>query len=204
MLAPLRGAWVLPQSRASLLPALLLSVSGMEWLAWTLPVVAVVGPLAAGAAPATQNQDAAGEAVRLFMQSCVQFPSDRAALQAWIKKAGYPEVPADHADEFLNGLPGAAYDASGGGLSLVIVSQDSGSCSVVADHANGPGLVRELENSLRAANITFTAADDPPDPHTKDLNNREYTVPGQNGGWHMLISTVKDPAGGAALLTTNP
>jgi hypothetical protein len=176
----------------------------MKWLAWILPVVAVVGPLTAGAVPADQTQDAAGQTVSLFMQSCVRFPSDRTALQAWIKKAGYPEVPADHADEFLNGLPGAAYDASGGALSLVIVSQDSGSCSVVADHASGPSLVRELESRLHAANITFTAADDPPDPQTKDLNNREYTVPGQDGAWHMLVSTAKDPAGGAALLTTNP
>ena len=176
----------------------------MKWLASILPTLAVVASLAAAAAPAGPMQDTAGQAVSLFMRSCVRFPADRSALQAWIKQAGYPEVPADHADEFLNGLPGAAYDASRGALSLVIVSQDSGSCSVVADHASGPGLVQELDRSLHAANITFTAADDPPDPQTADLNNREYTVPGQDGAWHMLVSTAKDPAGGAALLTTNP
>ncbi len=176
----------------------------MNWLVSILPAVAILVSASAAAAQPLQVQDAAGQAVSLFMRSCVRFPSDRVALQAWIKQAGYPEVPADHADEFLNGLPGAAYDASGGTLSLVIVSQDSGSCSVVADHASGPGLVQELDRSLHAANITFTAADDPPDPHTADLNNREYTVPGQDGAWHMLISTAKNPAGGAALLTTNP
>ena len=173
----------------------------MKGLASILPTLAVVASVTAAAAPV---RDSAGQAVSLFMQSCVRFPTDRTGLQAWIKQAGYPEVPADHADEFLNGLPGAAYDASGGSLSLVIVSQDSGSCSVVADHASGPGLVQELDRSLHAANIAFTAADDPPDPQTADLNNREYTVPAQDGAWHMLVSTAKNPAGGAALLTTNP
>jgi len=176
----------------------------MNWLASILPAVAVVVSLTAAAPAAGPAQDSAGKAVGLFMRSCVRFPADRTALQAWIKQAGFPEVPADHADEFLNGLPGAAYDASGGTLSLVIVSQDSGSCSVVAGHASGSGLVQELERSLHAANIAFTATDDPPDPQTADLNNREYTVPAQDGAWHMLVSTVKDPAGGAALLTTNP
>ena len=176
----------------------------MKWLASILLAVAVVASMSAAAAPAGPVQDSSSQAVNLFMRSCVRFPSDRTALQAWIKQAGYPEVPADHADEFLNGLPGAAYDASGGSLSLVIVSQDSGSCSVVADRASGPGLVQELDRSLHAANIAFTATDDPPDPQTADLNNREYTVPAQDGAWHMLVSTAKDPAGGAALLTTNP
>ncbi len=176
----------------------------MNWFVSILPAVAVLVSLSAAAGPAGQVQDAAGHAVSLFMQSCVRFPSDRVALQAWIKQAGYPEVSADHADEFLNGLPGAAYDASGGAFSLVIVSQDSGSCSVVADHASSQGVVQELDRSLHAANIAFTATDDPPDPHSADLNNREYTVPGQDGAWHMLVSTAKDPAGGVALLTTNP
>jgi hypothetical protein len=176
----------------------------MKWLGLILPVATVAGSLTAGAAPVDQAQRAAGQAVRLFMESCVRFPNDRTALQAWIKKAGYPEVPANQADEFLDGLPGAAYDASGDSLSLVIVSQDSGSCSVVADRASGPILVQDLERSLHAASIAFTAADDPPDPQTKDLNNREYTMSGQDGAWHMLISTARDPAGGAALLTTNP
>jgi hypothetical protein len=180
------------------------SVPAMKWLGWILSAIAVVGSAPVGAAPADQGQRAEGQAVRLFLASCVRFPNDRTALQAWIKKAGYPDVPAEHADEFLDGLPGVAYDASGGALSLVIVSQDSGSCSVVVDRAIGPMLVQELERSLHGANIGFTATDDPPDPRTKDLNNREYTIPGQGGGWHMLVSTAKNPAGGAALLTTNP
>ena len=176
----------------------------MNWFASILSAAAVLAWATAVAAPGGPVQDNGGQAVSLFMQSCVRFPTDRTGLQAWIKQAGYPEVPAEHADEFLNGLPGAAYDASGGSLSLVIVAQDSGSCSVVADRASGAGLVQELDRSLHGANIAFTATDDPPDPQTADLNNREYTVPGQDGAWHMLVSTAKDPAGGAALLTTNP
>jgi hypothetical protein len=176
----------------------------MKLLASILPAVAVVASVSAAAAPTGPAQNSSSQAVSLFMRSCVRYPTDRTALQAWIKQAGYPEVPAEHADEFLDGLPGAAYDASGGALSLVIVSEDSGSCSVVADHANGADLVQQLDRSLNAAKIAFKAVDDPPDSHTADLNNREYTIPGQDGGWHMLVSTAKDPSGGAALLTTNP
>lgn len=175
----------------------------MTWLASILAAVAVTSATAA-AAPVDPAANAAGQAVSLFMQSCVRFPDDRAALQAWIRQAGYPEIPADHANEFLGGLPGAAYDASGGALSLVIVQQDSGSCSVVADHADSRGVVRDLEQSLHAANVAFTATDDPPDPQTADLNNREYTASARGTSWHMLVSTAKDPGGGAALLTTNP
>ena len=164
-----------------------------------MAVMALIGP-ASGDQPDTP----AIRAVSLFMQSCIGFPGDKGALRAWIEHAGFPEVPADRVDEFLGGLPGAAYDASSGQLSLVLVVQDDGSCSVVADNANGQDLVRHLDDTLHAANISFTRMDDPPDAQTKDLNNREYTASKDDRAWHMLISTVKDPAGGPAMLTTNP
>ena len=148
--------------------------------------------------------DSAARAVALFMQSCVRFAGDTQGLRDWIKTAAYPEVPASRADDFLNGLPGGAYDASGGKLSLVLVSEDGGSCSVVADTVKGAELIDVLEKVLRGAKINFTATDDPPDPQVKDLNNREYAASADQRSWHMLVSTVKDPAGGEAMLTTNP
>ena len=170
------------------------------------PILPACMALLALTGPAWGDQpDApADRAVNLFMQSCIGFPADIGALRAWIEHAGFPEVPADRVDEFLGGLPGAAYDASGGQLALVLVVQDDGSCSVVADNANGNALVHHLDDTLHAANISFTTMDDPSDPQTKDLNNREYTASKDDRTWHMLVSTVKDPAGGPAMLTTNP
>lgn len=157
-----------------------------------------------GRAWADRPADPADKAVTLFMQSCVGSSGDMSALRAWAGRTGLPEVPSDRADEFLNGLPGAAYDASGGQLALVLVVQDDGSCSVVMDNANGSDLVRDLEQTMRAANITFTPTDDPSDAQTKDLNNREYAAARDKRSWHMLVSTVKNAAGGPAMLTANP
>lgn len=156
---------------------------------------------ARGAEPAP---DSAAQAVALFLQSCVRYAGDTTGLREAAQQAGYPEVSADHTDEYLDGLPGAAYDASGGRLALVLVSQDSGSCSVMADNVRGPDVVKELEAGLRAAGIAFTGSNDLPDPQTKDLDNREYAASRGGQSWQMLVSTVKDPAGGAAMLTTNP
>ncbi|MGH7156207.1 MAG: NMCC_0638 family (lipo)protein [Acetobacteraceae bacterium] len=167
-----------------------------------VPVLVALGATPAGAVDATP--DSAAGAVALFMQSCVRFATDTQGLRDWVKTAGFPEVPASRADDFLDGLPGAAYDASGGKLSMVLVSEDAGSCSVVADAVKGPELIGALEQNLRGAKINFTATDDPPDPQVKDLNNREYSASADQRSWHMLVSTVKDPAGGEAVLTTNP
>lgn len=167
-----------------------------------LGIVMICG--ASGWSWADQPPDPAGRAVSLFMQGCIGALGDMPALRSWVEHAGLPEVPSDRADEFLNGLPGAAYDASAGQLALVLVAQDDGSCSVVMDNANGPDLVRDLEQTMRAENITFTPTDDPSDPQTKDLNNREYAATKDNRRWHMLVSTVKNAAGGPAMLTSNP
>lgn len=167
-----------------------------------IPVLLALGATPAGAVDATP--DRAADAVALFMRSCVRFAGDTQGLRDWVKSTGFPEVPATRVDDFLDGLPGAAYDASGGKLSMVLVSDDGGSCSVVADAVKGPELIAALENGLRGAKINFTATDDPPDPQVTDLNNREYAASADQRSWHMLVSTVKNPAGGEAVLTTNP
>ena len=156
-----------------------------------IPLIAVMTCGIIGCAWADQPNDPAVRAVALFMQSCVGASGDLPALRSWVEHAGLPEVPSDRADEFLNGLPGAVYDASAGQLALVLVAQDDGSCSVVMDNANGSDLVRDLEQVMRAQNIAFTPTDDPSDPQTKDLNNREYAATKGNRSWHMLVSTVK-------------
>lgn len=173
------------------------------WLTLTaVPVLIALAGKPAGAADVPP--DSAARAVALFMQSCVRFAGDTQGLRDWIKTAAYQEVPATRADDFLDGLPGAAYDASGGKLALVLVSEDAGSCSVVADTVKGAELIDALEKDLRGAKITFTATDDPPEPQVRDLNNREYAASADQRSWHMLVSTVKNPAGGEAVLTTNP
>ncbi|HEX5326084.1 MAG TPA: hypothetical protein VFW75_05410 [Acetobacteraceae bacterium] len=167
--------------------------------AWVLAATLVAPARAADPTPGS-----AAQAVALFLQSCVRYAGDTAGLRQAVQQGGYPEVPADHADEYLDGLPGAAYDVSGGQLALVLVSQDSGSCSVLADGVRGADVIKALEAGLRVARIVFTATDDAPEPQTGDLNNREYAASRDQQSWHMLVSTVKDPAGGTAILTTNP
>ncbi len=167
-----------------------------------LPFLAIVLAAPTQAADATPDPTTLG--VSLFLASCVGFAGDSTGLRSWVSHAGYPEVPADRADEYLEGMPGAAYDASRGNYALVLVSEDSGSCSVVIDQAKGSQVIAALDKGLREANVTFTATDDTADPLQKDLNNREYAASAAGRSWHMLVSTAKDPAGGEAVLTTNP
>ena len=145
-----------------------------------LPIL-LVAALAGPPVPADPVPDSATPLVALFMRSCVSFAGDATSLRQWVARTNLPEVPADHTDEFLNGLPGAAYDASGGTLALVLISQDDGSCSVIADSARGADVVTSLDATLRAANIAFTTADDAPDAQTKDLNNRDTPPHGSSG-----------------------
>ena len=41
------------------------------------------------------------------------------------------------------------------------------------------------------------------DPEEKALKHREYQASQGDRGWLLLVSTVKDPEGGQAMLTAN-
>jgi hypothetical protein len=172
-------------------------------------------PAAHAAAPATpapppaaiqggSAHDPAAQAAGLFMQSCVRFAAQPKALRQWAKGKHLARIPAPYANDFLYGLPGRVYDASTKAGKLVLVSQDSGSCSVVADDAKGAALLDRIDSDLKTAGVTYKVTADGPDPQEKDLHNRAYDASLGKRQWLMLVSTVNDPAGGEAIMTTNP
>lgn len=161
------------------------------------------GPLLNGG-PA---DDPAAQAAGLFMQSCVRFAANTKGLRAWAEGRHLARILPPHDEAFLYGLPGVAFDATttaGKRIKLVLVSEDSGSCSVVVQHAKGESLLRRLDADLRAAGVAFKVTEDGPDAQEKDLHNRAYDASLGDRQWQMLVSTVSDPAGGMAMLTTNP
>jgi len=138
------------------------------------------------------------------MQSCVRFAAEPKALRQWATDRQLARVRAPYSDAFLYGLPGVVYDATTAAGKLVLVSQDSGSCSVVAEDARGVALLHQLDADLKAAGIAYKVTHDGPDAQEKELHNRSYDASLDGRHWLMLVSTVNDPSGGEAMLTTNP
>ena len=146
---------------------------------------------------------AAKQVAGLFVQSCVQFAGDKDGLRGWAGKTGLKALPASAQDRFLYGLPGVVFDASNMMGKFVLVSEDGGSCSVVAEMASGPVLITDLEQDLNDAKISFKVTAEKADAVEKALKHREYQASQGARGWLLLVSTVKDPVGGQAMLTAN-
>ena len=136
-------------------------------------------------------------------QTCLQFAGDTDGLRAWAKSTKLRELSPTGQDIFLHGLPGIVFDASNKDGKFVLVSEDGGSCSVLAEAANGSAVVSDLEKELNEAQITFKITADRDDAMEKALRHREYTASRGDRGWLLLVSTVKDQAGGEAMLTAN-
>ena len=160
---------------------------------------ALLTPAFADEPPVTNARQVAG----LFMQSCLQFAGDRDGLRGWAKQAGLKELPAPAQDQFLYGLPGVVFDASNKEGKFVLVSEDGGSCWVLAETASGPAVINDLEQDLKEAQIAFKVTGEKPDAEEEILSHREYQASQGERGWLLLVSIVKDPAGGQAMLTAN-
>ena len=78
---------------------------------------------------------------------------------------------------------------------FVLVSEDGGSCSVVAEMASGPVVITDLEQDLNDARISFKVTAEKADAEEKALKHREYQASQGQRGWLLLVSTVKDPDG---------
>jgi hypothetical protein len=155
-------------------------------------------------ARADETQSAAAKQVTgLFVQSCVRFAGDKDGLRGWAGKTGLKLLPAGVQDRFLYGLPGMVFDASNMVGKFVLVSEDGGSCSVVAEMASGPGVITDLEQDLNDARITFKVTAERADAEEKALKHREYQASQGERGWLLLVSTVKNAEGGQAMLTAN-
>ena len=104
------------------------------WLAVCTCALAALAPGAHAADPA--GADAAAQVVGLFMQSCVRFAGDVSGLRAWAAHATGMQVLSQQAQQaFLYGLPGEVFDASTKAGKLVLISENSGACSAMAEFA---------------------------------------------------------------------
>src|SRR5579859_2083227 len=139
----------------------------------------------------------------LFMQSCIQFAGDKNGLRNWATQTSLKELPRDAADHFLYGLPGVVFDASNTDGKFVLVSEDGGSCSAIAETANGTSVIADLEQDLNAVKIVFKVTGEKSDAEERTLKHREYLATQGDRQWLLLVSTVQDASGGQAMLTAN-
>lgn len=145
-----------------------------------------------------QSIASAQQITGLFMQSCIQFGADKAALRGWAKQNNLQEVPAEGRDAFLHGLPGIVFDASNAVGKFVLISDDGGGCTVVAERADGPAVQRDFEDDMRRAGIAVTAGRETPNP---PLLMRDYTASIGGRAWRIVVGTVRDQQGGQAMLS---
>jgi hypothetical protein len=171
--------------------------------ALTLILAILATPLLAPARAADTGAASAQQLATLFMQSCLKYAGDRDGLRGWAKQIGLKELSAEDQDRFLYGLPGVVFDASNDDGRFRLVSEDGGSCSVLAASASGPAVLKDLEQSLQDAQITFKVTAERPDAIEKTLQHREYVAQQGKRAWLLLVSIVQDPAGGEAMLTAN-
>ena len=168
-------------------------------------MVAIAG-IAALTTPARADDPpnvAAKQVTGLFVQSCLRFAGDKDGLRGWAGTSGLKALPTGVQDRFLYGLPGVVFDASNNVGKFVLVSEDGGSCSVVAEMASGPVVITDLEQDLNDARISFKVTAERADAEEKALKHREYQASQGQRGWLLLVSTVKDSKGGQAMLTAN-
>lgn len=165
---------------------------------WLLAVAAATCCLAASPA-----QDNAAELTGLFMQSCVTFAGSRQGLRDWAAHTGLPELPPQGEQAFLYGEPGKVFDATNSIGKFVVLSTDSGSCSAVAESADGATVMNDLEQALRESGIAFQVTNETDDSVEKSLHHRQYVASKDKLRWQILVGTVRDKPG-TAMLTTNP
>jgi hypothetical protein len=157
-------------------------------------------PLSGGVARATPA-DNARQLAGLFMQSCVQFVGNPTGLRDWVHRTGLADLPEPARAAFLHGTPGMAFDASNPNGKFVLVSDDAGGCSTVAELANGPALFAAMEADMRQASIGFKLRREEADPEERQLQHREYAAWQGNQKWRIVVGTVRDQQGGQAMLT---
>jgi hypothetical protein len=168
-------------------------------------VGAVGGIIVTASQPRADNpSDIAAEQVTgLFMQSCVQFAGDKDGLRQWARKVALPELPTAIRDRFLYGLPGVVFDASNKDGKFVLVSEDGGSCSAIAQLASGTRTVSDLEKDMNDARISFNLTAEKRDSEERLLRHREYTASRGTRSWLLSVSTVEGEVGGQVMLTAN-
>lgn len=157
---------------------------------------------AAGANPAPGGPEP--EFIGLFVQGCMNYAGEVAALRAWASRTGLPAVPEPARAAFLHGAPGQAFDGSSDRGKFVLVSSDDGLCSVVAEHGTQQPAIDALEAGLRQAGVAFRFVIERDDAAVPVIHDREYLGTRNGRGWRILLATVKGDGGGQAMLTAAP
>lgn len=155
-------------------------------------------------APAGAHAGAPEELVGLFIQGCLPFAGNAAALRDWAKRNGLPPVPEQAGAAFLHGAPGQAFDGSAAEAKLVLVSSDDGMCSAVTDQATGEKVADALEAGFKQAGLAFRLVIERDDANINAIHDREYLATRDKRGWRILAATVKGDKGGEAMLTGAP
>ena len=148
--------------------------------------------------------DRAAALAGLFGQSCLTYAGDPAGLRAWAAHNGLPQVPDQARRAFLHGAPGQVFDASDNEGKFVVASSDDGICSVATDVARQAAIVAALESDLNGAGIAFRLVIERDDKTIPDIHDREYLATRNGRSWRILLATVKDAAGGQAMITGAP
>jgi hypothetical protein len=154
--------------------------------------------------PAAARAGVAEQLVGLFVQGCLPFVGNPAALRAWARRTGLPAVPDQARVAFLHGAPGRVFDGTAAGAKLVLVSSDDGLCSIATDHVTRQAVDDALEAGLRQAGLRFRLVIDREDARINAIHDREYLAAKDKLGWRILAATVNGDKGGEAMLTAGP
>jgi hypothetical protein len=160
--------------------------------------------LAGAALPGVAWAGAPEELVGLFIQGCLPFTGDAAALRQWAGQTGLPPVPEKARTAFLHGAPGQVFDGSAAETRLALISSDDGLCSAVTDQATQQAVVDALEAGFRQAGLAFKLVIERDDAQVNEIHDREYVALKDKRIWRILAATVKGDAGGEAMLTAGP
>ena len=161
---------------------------------WLVPATASADP------PAARSAALAG----LFGQACLNYAGDPAGLRSWARQKGLPPVPDQARRAFLHGAPGEVFDASDNEGKFVVASSDDGICSVATDVVTQAASIAALEAMLSGAGIAFRLVIERDDKAIPDIHDREYLATRNGRSWRILLATVKDAAGGQAMITGAP
>jgi hypothetical protein len=154
--------------------------------------------------PMAAHAGAPEELVGLFIQGCMPFVGNAAALRDWAGHTGLQPVAEQARAAFLHGAPGQVFDGSAPDAKLVLVSSDDGLCSAATDQATTQAVTDALEAGFRQAGLAFRLVIERDDTHLDAIHDREYLATKDNKGWRVLAATVKDDKGGEAMLTAAP
>ena len=153
-----------------------------------LAVLVIALLLSVGARADNLAQAAARQAAGLFMQSCVTYAGNPAALRAWAGKIGLPALPEPGQAGFLKGAAGRVYDASNPAGKYVVVSFDDGGCLILAEAVDPDELVRASEKALVDAGITAVLDKEEIEQGEEAIHHRTYGATRGERRWTLVIS----------------